>query len=202
VEFRDNLGVEWALQEAALGATQVAPGQAIDADGRPVEGEAAPSQGAVASWVMGASRKELGQIMTALTEDAKKPYWERRPEPVEGSRMYSGMLQTLYKAGAKYAQRDALLQGFRVLAAIELWRAKQGSAPRALSELVPRYLEALPEDPFTGDDFIYRVEGKGYRLYSTGPDKEDDDGAARIDSKSQQGDLILWPAGPMSAKAG
>ena len=68
--------------------------------------------------------------------------------------------------------------------------AQYGMALRAYQEAVGRYPESLaelrakidwplPSDPFSGKDFIYRREGKGYLLYSIGPNMKDEGGKDR-----------------------
>jgi hypothetical protein len=48
--------------------------------------------------------------------------------------------------------------------------------PRTLAELCPKYLAALPNDPFSGKGLIYKPEEVGYLLYSVGPNGADDGG--------------------------
>jgi len=56
------------------------------------------------------------------------------------------------------------------------YRAERGGYPRELSELVPRYIEAIPTDPFSGKRLkMLAVEG-GLVLYSVYRDGEDDGG--------------------------
>jgi hypothetical protein len=62
--------------------------------------------------------------------------------------------------------------------AIRLYRADHGRPPERLEQLAPKYLRQLLDDPFTGRPPIYRPQGESYRLYSVGPDLDDDGGAA------------------------
>jgi hypothetical protein len=39
-----------------------------------------------------------------------------------------------------------------------------GAAPPSLDDLVPRYLDSMPLDPFTGTSFVYERRDGGYRL--------------------------------------
>lgn len=72
--------------------------------------------------------------------------------------------------------------GVRTLLAIERFRHASGRLPADLSELVPLWLEAVPEDPFaeTPVPLVYRVldaeGGPGYVLYSVAYDGRDDGG--------------------------
>ena len=74
------------------------------------------------------------------------------------------------------ARMAASVRGVMVMAAVELYRAEHASYPATLTQLVPDYLQALPEDPFTGSGFGYAAGSNDYLLYSFGPDMEDDGG--------------------------
>ena len=55
--------------------------------------------------------------------------------------------------------------------ALRAFRLEKGTYPPSLAQLVPRYLDRLPGDPFAASGcFQYRSEGASYRLYSVGPD--------------------------------
>jgi hypothetical protein len=60
--------------------------------------------------------------------------------------------------------------------ALEQFRAAHDQYPASLSDLTPNYLNAIPTDPFDGQPLRYRQQGKGYVLYSIGPDLKDDGG--------------------------
>ncbi len=81
----------------------------------------------------------------------------------------------------------------RVGTALELYRLDQGDYPDSLDELLPKYLEELPLDPFEKDSksLHYRgrvVTGQRRLLYSIGPDHKDQGGQDR-DPISGLGDL-------------
>jgi hypothetical protein len=60
--------------------------------------------------------------------------------------------------------------------AIQSFQREHDSNPRELGELVPRYLEAMPIDPFSGQPLVYRLTEDGFVLYSVGKDGKDDGG--------------------------
>jgi hypothetical protein len=67
--------------------------------------------------------------------------------------------------------------GLRDLAfALAEYRRDRGRYPAKLKKLVRRYISPLPLDRFSGADFRYRLQGKGYLLYSVGPNGRDDGG--------------------------
>jgi hypothetical protein len=64
----------------------------------------------------------------------------------------------------------------RVGLAIERYRLAAGKLPDALTDLVPAYLNAVPRDPFDGNDLRYKKLEPGFVVYSIGEDLIDDDG--------------------------
>ncbi len=90
--------------------------------------------------------------------------------------------------------------------AIRNFRRDRGQLPKSLAELVPKYLQEVPLDPFqAGKPLIYQPKGNAYRLYSLGPDQVDDKGARAFDMvngkkayrvfEGTKGDVV---PGPMS----
>jgi hypothetical protein len=77
----------------------------------------------------------------------------------------------------------------RLRLALALYRIQEGKPARTLDALVPKYLPALPPDPFSGESFRYRIS-KGERIENAaGPD-----GPAAQDVAEGQG--VLESAGP------
>ena len=68
--------------------------------------------------------------------------------------------------------------------ALAAYHADHGSYPAKLSDLMPKYVNALPKDIFTGSDLHYRREGNGYLLYSVGVNGKDDGGKGEEDAKN------------------
>jgi type II secretory pathway pseudopilin PulG len=62
--------------------------------------------------------------------------------------------------------------------ALQAYRLDHGRYPDSLSELAPRCLSRVPDDPFgLNTSLRYRRVGASYLLYSIGPDGKDDGGA-------------------------
>ncbi len=75
--------------------------------------------------------------------------------------------------------------------ALAAYRAEKGKYPAKLDDLVPKYVEKVPEDCFSGQTVRYRTEGDGFVLYSVGMNGEDDDGHGyddRIDGRPETQD--------------
>jgi hypothetical protein len=64
--------------------------------------------------------------------------------------------------------------------ALRAYQIEHGDYPASLAELRARGGWAIPNDPCSSKPFIYRREGKGYLLYSVGPDGIDNGGISQI----------------------
>jgi len=60
--------------------------------------------------------------------------------------------------------------------AVQRYRLVAGKLPDSLSDLMPTYLEAVPQDPFDGKDLRYKKLETGFVVYSIGEDGNDDGG--------------------------
>ncbi|QDU94872.1 hypothetical protein [Lignipirellula cremea] len=60
--------------------------------------------------------------------------------------------------------------------AIRCWKDRHGQYPGALADLAPDVLPAVPLDPFTSAEFLYRPSDASFALYSPGPDQTDSGG--------------------------
>jgi hypothetical protein len=60
--------------------------------------------------------------------------------------------------------------------ALRVYHIRHGSYPDSLRQARQALGWHLPKDPFSGKDFVYRREGKGYVLYSVGLDMKDNGG--------------------------
>jgi hypothetical protein len=60
--------------------------------------------------------------------------------------------------------------------ALRCCRSEQGQVPTGLEQLVPKYLQRVPLDPFSSSPVIYRPQGTNWLLYSVGEDGADDGG--------------------------
>ncbi len=89
-------------------------------------------------------------------------------------------------------KRDYTIAQIRMLQtvlALKAYKAAQGRYPQTLADLS---WKPPTEDPFCGKPFVYRQEGKGFLLYSVGPNLRDDGGCPpRKPGKiNEEGDMI------------
>jgi hypothetical protein len=71
--------------------------------------------------------------------------------------------------------------------AIQRYRLAAGALPDTLSQLVPDYVDAVPKDPFDGNQLRYERRGAGFVVYSIGEDLNDDDGLERPPRSKRRG---------------
>ncbi len=102
--------------------------------------------------------------------------------------------QLLKKAEAKHNLMVARLRLLTTELALRCYQSGQGHAPERLDQLVPKYLQHAPSDPFNGQPLIYRAQGTNWLLYSVGPDGVDDGGkpvGRTLPATSATGDLFF-----------
>ena len=90
-----------------------------------------------------------------------------------------------FQAGAR---NDAMLAAADTAIAIELFRRQHGQLPAKLAELVPRFLDAVPTDPFDGQPLRYLLQPNEYRIYSIGTNGKDDGG---LGDEKNLADIVL-----------
>lgn len=89
-------------------------------------------------------------------------------------------------------KRDFTITQIRMLQtvlALKAYKSAQGRYPSTLADLP---WKPPTEDPFCGKPFVYRQEGKGFLLYSVGPNLNDDGGrpSHKPSKINEEGDMI------------
>jgi len=129
---------------------------------------------------------------------AKGPYWQvkdslrKTDESINTLRMEKyflsmQLLPALSRAHLQEARIDALLGAAQMGLANRIYRQEHGEFVDSLSQLTPDILPALPLDPFTGKDYIYRKKDKGFVVYSVGEDEKDYGG---VEEKGLKPDIV------------
>jgi len=190
VPFADTLQEEeWGQQASLLELMRRRdwPGDMLTASQPDQQGEASTS-----SWIMATRFRLAGKrnIMANYTRymdqsiaDARQPYAAHLPDPPRPSDPINQMLLPMY-AVVRLNEVKADTQNALPLTTLALraYRLDHGTDPPTLSALVPRYLQAVPADPFalSGPLRFKRTAAKPL-LYSVGPDGKDDGGRAIFD---------------------
>jgi hypothetical protein len=91
------------------------------------------------------------------------------------------LLAPLSKATSREGGALARLRLAQVALGLEAFRAANQKYPEALTELAPKFIPAVPADPFDGMPLRYRKTPTGYTLHSIGPNAKDDAGARGSD---------------------
>lgn len=120
------------------------------------------------------------------------PYWQREAKGYTQAgydKLLSGMHPLIKNIQPKYDDANvrclhnaARLGQARVVVALEQYRKEKGSYPDGLAALAPKFIEAVPTDPFTGRPLMYQLGGDGqYNLWSLGPDAINNGAAVSYD---------------------
>jgi hypothetical protein len=98
-----------------------------------------------------------------------------------GYRISAMMLPELNKTMERTADCLALQRAAQAALAVERYRVGgKSSLPDSLVQLVPKYLPAVPADPYDGKPLRYKkLSPKGYVVYSLGRNRQDDGGTPR-----------------------
>ena len=127
------------------------------------------------------------------------------PNPVKLVSDWWKARDTRKVAGQRHDLAAAHVRLLMVELALRLYRCDHGNSPGNLTQLVPKYLERLPKDPFNDKPLIYRPSGTNWVLYSLGPDRKDNGGkpmgkitedyllgvgASKSGEKKNEGDLF------------
>ncbi|MHB1456260.1 MAG: hypothetical protein ACYC0V_05030 [Armatimonadota bacterium] len=121
--------------------------------------------------------------MNISVDAINSPYYElkgkqvKMPKPPKSLIVLSDTMISL--VDGIWWRRDmgtAEVSGSRILVALMAYRSRYGNYPSSLDQLRSKLKWVIPEDPFTGKDFIYKTKGKGFLLYSIGPNLKDDSG--------------------------
>ena len=92
--------------------------------------------------------------------------------------IYTSLLLPAFVPATEAAARSqAILQAADAGIAIELYRREHGGElPKSLADLAPKYLAAVPVDPYTGQPMFYKVTPEGFAIYAVGRNGLDDGG--------------------------
>jgi len=135
----------------------------------------------------------------ALVAEFRRPYRGPSRIPVPDN-LYAELVFPIWdNARIKPTAMDSAYALLRTEVAIYRCRKERGRYPSHLSELVPRYLAIVPDDPFggaAGVPLLYRTTGKGFQLYGRGIDMKDHGGqTSRFPGDPQGGDIVarrMW----------
>jgi len=91
---------------------------------------------------------------------------------------------------ARVANRRAV----HLIAQLLVYHGKNKVYPDRLDDLKTNDLKELRVDPYSNKDFVYKKDGKSFKLYSVGENLTDDGGTE--DDSWEKGDFVFWPVQP------
>jgi hypothetical protein len=126
------------------------------------------------------------ELLTQRVEAARLPLHEQG----EADRQFTATMRALPERAAltrllvpaleKFSdaarRKAALVRSAIVLVAVERYRRAHDRWPRKLADLTPKYLAAVPLDPYDGKPLRFRRLPDGVVIYSVGPDLVDHGG--------------------------
>ncbi|MDR1190565.1 MAG: hypothetical protein LBK60_02725 [Verrucomicrobiales bacterium] len=96
----------------------------------------------------------------------------------------------------KLAQMEVMCHQALLACALEQYRLRHGKLPLTLNELVPDYLEQIPNQVTVSEPMHYRrVSDQDYLLYSIGWNLQDDSGTISDDTRADKLDWV-WASKP------
>ena len=115
--------------------------------------------------------------MAAWIERAALPYSDPSPTP---ERPHDFINQNLVSSPdeiwRRLTRREAEWRLTEASLAIGAFKTAHGRLPDALEQLVPKYLLAVPGDPYAAQPLLFRRMWNAALVYSRGPDGDDDQG--------------------------
>lgn len=138
---------------------------------------------------------QYGKYMDVVSANSNLPYASRPPVPPLPNDSFLQMLLPVTSQARFPAERISVANKLLIVGlALKIYKDQHGKYPSKLIELVPGVLPSLPNDPFAlSGTFQYRLDKKGYVLYSVGPDGKDD-GGTPIEDKTRS--FVKTPDSP------
>jgi hypothetical protein len=113
-------------------------------------------------------------FMDKSIAEAEKPYAKAREVPLPDDAVNQALVPLFSNACFSFARNETGASLALVALALRAYRLEKGAYPASLSALVPNYLKVIPLDGFgSGETLRYQKQGAGYKLWSIGPDKQD-----------------------------
>jgi hypothetical protein len=106
----------------------------------------------------------------------------------------SGSLATVRRVQNATDRAEQSERNLHLAFALAAYQRDNKLYPKSLDALVPKYLDKLPYDLFTGKPLVYRPNENGYLLYSLGPDGKDDEGRGQRDTPKGDDIAVRMPA--------
>lgn len=112
----------------------------------------------------------------------------------EGRGVSGSIANSVYHISAQRALISVFLDGAALMVALERCKRAEGGYPERLEGLSPKWIDAMPNDAFSGGAFVYARDGEDYRLYSPGGNLRDDGAGGSQGTKdgSSDDDVVIY----------
>jgi len=107
-----------------------------------------------------------------------------------GNIMIGLLLPNFHKVQAAAERTEQAFRNLHLAFALAAYHADHRRYPQMLAELEPKYIDKIPDDLFSGQPLIYKLENDGYLLYSVGGNGIDDGGQS-YDDDPKGDDLVI-----------
>ncbi len=135
------------------------------------------------------------EAISKLEPEKRCPEYRRIDDDISNLPFWFAMTQILIPAVEQIGMMEVRVIGqmdcARAALGVERFRMAEKRLPETLEELVPKFIEAVPIDPFDGKPLRYKRLEKGYMIYTIGEDGEDNGGAPK--GKVEKGANYDWP---------
>jgi hypothetical protein len=131
---------------------------------------------------------KIYQLPLHQRQDAAKAVEARFQSTSKVHVLFYVMMPALARITTIDTRNIAQLLTARIGLAIERYRLAAGKLPDTLNDLVPDYLDAVPKDPFDGNELRYKKLEVGFVVYSIGEDLIDDGGKEKPTGKKKKGE--------------
>jgi hypothetical protein len=128
-----------------------------------------------------------------------KPWLEKKRWDLEDSSLFLPVSRTLPPmVGLMAETRDRTIADLdlcRIALALKACAYQNHRYPATLAELQKTIKWTIPQDPFSGKDYVYRRQGQGFIVYSLGQNMTDENGLPERDAKGhdrREKSDIVW----------
>jgi len=129
-----------------------------------------------------------------LAEKAFARHEAQTPNPIMWLSEWWQSRSAKQKAEEKHKKMVARLRLLTSELALRFFQSEEGQGPARLEHIVPKHLQHVPIDPFSGQPVVYRVQGTNWLVYSVGVDGADDGGkpvGRSVSGTLTKGDLFF-----------
>ncbi|MCK4904907.1 hypothetical protein KAS42_01500 [bacterium] len=144
-------------------------------------------------------------LMSNVRDSYNLPYYEYKisaDQQIDQLPRYCILTKLLLPALGRVrriaAEYQANIDVCRIGLALKIYKAKNGTYPETLSKLAPEFLSGISTDPFSGKSLIYSRYIGGFKLYSVGPNMQDDYGTPKAKEQNAPANKdydIVWKSG-------